>query len=388
MKDGQDFSPFGMFAGAFAMMPDAIMRATGLSFAAKVVWARLAQYGGRAGDAYPKHATLAAEVGLEQRSLPRVLNELRDYGLIRIVQATGNARLRHAPNHYKFLWHKIFEESGTCEEGKNTSDYAGEKVPDYAGERSPIEKNSIEKKLLESAAPSTLRQFTDLFCSLWERHYGTKYPFTSKDGIIAAAIWKLLGTPQEAENVLHAYFACRGKFYKGHPMRLLRSGLPQFMADSAPHTEVDPKWLKRAKEWLKETKLPVEAEACAELFQEVSGWTTEVVDVLVGQLIHNKVVQNKQLKKTGRYTRRTTDVQEGTLELITGTSGAFYIRYGAWIAREVENWDRWEGGLDAFRVGEKHWARFLTWLWKQNDWTLSKGDREILNAATESIRRA
>ena len=104
---GEIYTPWRIFKGSF--IPNAVLKCRELSSTAKLVFARLCQYGGEHGQAYPSYNTLAGEVGVERRQAIRAVNELEAFGLLR-----RNGRLRCdgglSSNAYVFLWHSIFSE--------------------------------------------------------------------------------------------------------------------------------------------------------------------------------------------------------------------------------------------------------------------------------------
>ena len=105
MKPGDAYNPFKLFHGAF--IPTWLMETTEVLPSAKLVFARLAQHAGRNGKAFPRQETLARECGMSERQVRRLLNHLEEVGLIEMEQAQGAARLAHAANRYKFLWHEM-----------------------------------------------------------------------------------------------------------------------------------------------------------------------------------------------------------------------------------------------------------------------------------------
>jgi hypothetical protein len=107
LKVGEEFIPFKLFVGAF--IPNAILRCKELSSMAKLVWARLCEFAGEKGECYPSQETLANELGTNKRSIIRSLQELEDHGFIKRVKPTGQDKLNHKTNRYKFLWHECFE---------------------------------------------------------------------------------------------------------------------------------------------------------------------------------------------------------------------------------------------------------------------------------------
>ena len=69
LQIGDAFNPFQLFIGA--MIPSAVLRNPDLSPSAKLVFARLAQFAGRQGKAWPSDQTLGREVGLGDRQARR-----------------------------------------------------------------------------------------------------------------------------------------------------------------------------------------------------------------------------------------------------------------------------------------------------------------------------
>lgn len=109
MKVGSVFNPFRVFIGAW--VPNALMRYPKVSAGAKLCYARLCQYAGRNGEAYPSQTTLARELGgLSVRQVQRYINELSIEGFIKVIEPTDKERGENKTNRYVFLWHDVFEE--------------------------------------------------------------------------------------------------------------------------------------------------------------------------------------------------------------------------------------------------------------------------------------
>lgn len=107
MNIGQKFNPFKLFVGAF--IPNALMKCKKISQGSKLCYARLSQYAGQNGYAYPKMETLADEIGVSLSQVKRYIKELVSYGLITIESPRGKDKLNHLNNKYYFNWHEIFE---------------------------------------------------------------------------------------------------------------------------------------------------------------------------------------------------------------------------------------------------------------------------------------
>lgn len=107
------FSPWKMFVGCW--VPNWLCRMPDVSHGAKLCYARLAQFAGRSGKAYPKQSTMAAELGMCERQVRTYLAELVDRRLIALVSRPGMGR----SNVYGFLWYDWMNE---CEEGSSLYD--------------------------------------------------------------------------------------------------------------------------------------------------------------------------------------------------------------------------------------------------------------------------
>ena len=84
-----------------AKTPGWLLRREDVSHGAKHAYARLVQYAGKNGVAYPYVQTLATEIGVKRRAAERYLKELREMGLIEIQsgRATGDRNRYFFVNH-------------------------------------------------------------------------------------------------------------------------------------------------------------------------------------------------------------------------------------------------------------------------------------------------
>jgi hypothetical protein len=106
LEVGQPFNPFGLFNGIW--IPEALVKAKGISPGAKIVYGRLTRYAGPDGNCYPAVPTLAAEVGLSVRQTQNYLAELTREELVRrIPRISGSGQTSNA---YVFLWHPLLAE--------------------------------------------------------------------------------------------------------------------------------------------------------------------------------------------------------------------------------------------------------------------------------------
>ena len=118
IENGQEYRPYKRFIGS--IIPNSLMKYKGISDGAKICFARLCQYNGKNGSAFPSYETLANEMAVDRRTAQRRVDELVRNGLISIQYKTGRT------NTYKFIWNsKIFEEADIKEEDteeESTSD--------------------------------------------------------------------------------------------------------------------------------------------------------------------------------------------------------------------------------------------------------------------------
>jgi DNA-binding transcriptional ArsR family regulator len=84
-----------MIIGTFAPIPNEILRRKDLSHGAKLCCARLIQYAGKDGKAFPKLTTLGDELGMSKRAVQRFLIELEENNMV-----TAHQRGRGQSNMY------------------------------------------------------------------------------------------------------------------------------------------------------------------------------------------------------------------------------------------------------------------------------------------------
>jgi hypothetical protein len=102
-----------------------------------------------------------------------------------------------------------------------------EKAPELHTERK-------RKNKPESDVPPEFRRWTDYWCKCWKTVHGDDYPFTTKDGVAAAEIWKHIdGNSDTAQFLCGAYFDNTEEFYAGHPLTKLNMDLPRFLAEAS-----------------------------------------------------------------------------------------------------------------------------------------------------------
>jgi hypothetical protein len=96
LQVGQPFNPFGMFNGIW--IPEALVRAKGISLGAKVTYGRLSRYAGQDGNRYPSVPELARELAISVRQMQKYLAELAANALVRRIPRisdSGQACMEH-----------------------------------------------------------------------------------------------------------------------------------------------------------------------------------------------------------------------------------------------------------------------------------------------------
>ena len=84
----------------------------------------------------------------------------------------------------------------------------------------------------EPKPPAPYTRFTDYFCDEWQAKYAAKYPFKTKDGTAAAAIWKYVDADLDwGLDIIDRFFACEDKFYAGHQLTRLNGDLAKFVGE-------------------------------------------------------------------------------------------------------------------------------------------------------------
>jgi len=94
-------NPYKLFVGSF--VPNWLMCRKEISLGAKLVYARLSQYAGRDGRAFPKQETLSEQLGLSQRQTKRYVSELVKHSLINSEkQGLGKPSI-YTFNHHEWM---------------------------------------------------------------------------------------------------------------------------------------------------------------------------------------------------------------------------------------------------------------------------------------------
>ena len=99
---GDAFNPFNLFDGA--LVPSEILRSPDLLPSEKLVFARLMQFAGGKGKAWPSTERIAEEVALSVPQARRCVRSLESKGFIRRIARSGRS------NEFEFLWHAVYEQ--------------------------------------------------------------------------------------------------------------------------------------------------------------------------------------------------------------------------------------------------------------------------------------
>lgn len=153
----QYINPYRLFHGA--MIPNwLLMRPNAeINSSAKMVYARLGQYAGKKGVAFPCKRTLAGQVGLSLDAVDKCIEALEALGLIEVTrrpQPGGS----HRSNEYRFLehdwmWAEDDEEDEDIESeggGGTGSPPRGDRKPPYRGQEAPQRGDRRPPNLRES----------------------------------------------------------------------------------------------------------------------------------------------------------------------------------------------------------------------------------------------
>jgi hypothetical protein len=121
--DQKIINPYRLFVGSF--LPNWLMTRQELMPSAKIVYARLCQYAGKNGKAFPSQFTLGRELGITDRQTRRCLKQLEDFKLIKTVRSG-----KRMNNHYLFLDHPWMYSDDELEENDTEKlSTGGQKCP-------------------------------------------------------------------------------------------------------------------------------------------------------------------------------------------------------------------------------------------------------------------
>jgi hypothetical protein len=128
VRVGERINIWKRFTGGF--LPDWLMERTEVSPGAKVTYARLSQFAGKEGRAFPKMRTLAAAIGCKERQAKRYCSELKKHRLLDME----DHRSECLPNSFWFLRH---EWMGPEDEWLNPEEFRYAPPPGPSGQKGP-----------------------------------------------------------------------------------------------------------------------------------------------------------------------------------------------------------------------------------------------------------
>lgn len=132
-------NPWKLFHGA--MVPNWLLVRTEVSQGAKLCYARLAQYAGERNDCRPKQATLAAELGVCERTAHDYLQELQKHGLVE-PERRGLGK----SNRYHFL-DNAWMRSGSDTQSLAAPEPQEPTVPEPQNSSGPVHKENQKKRI-------------------------------------------------------------------------------------------------------------------------------------------------------------------------------------------------------------------------------------------------
>jgi hypothetical protein len=133
-------NPYRMFNGA--IIPNWLLRRKELNSSEKLVYARLGQYAGKKGVAFPQKGSLAAEIGLSKDMVSKCLDKLADLRLIQTRERAVDGRPNQS-NEYRFLDHEWIYENEDDEEELPGEGGGGTRVPPRGDPSTPSPRTPV-----------------------------------------------------------------------------------------------------------------------------------------------------------------------------------------------------------------------------------------------------
>ena len=150
---GEVFNPFQLFNGA--IVPSEILRSPDLLPSEKLVFARLLQFAGGKGRAWPSIQRLADEVALSVPQTRRCIRALESDGLIRRVARSGRS------NEFEFLWHAIYEQKTRLRSGMSGVPQPPVSTPLHSRKIGPGRSSEIARRESTESSSSKESQFEE-----------------------------------------------------------------------------------------------------------------------------------------------------------------------------------------------------------------------------------
>ena len=136
MQIGDRYNPYKLFHGAF--IPNWLLQRSDISPGAKLLFARLAQFAGEDGRAWPSQEALGKEIGVSDRQVRTYLHELL---LAQIIE--GERRGLTQTNRYYFLW------TLNADQDRKESSVPERKDPSYQKWKDPSDKENHRRESIE-----------------------------------------------------------------------------------------------------------------------------------------------------------------------------------------------------------------------------------------------
>jgi hypothetical protein len=149
IKPGDVFNPRRIFVGIFIPLP--VVRNPNLTAGAKLCYGQLCLHAGEKGDCYPSQKLLAEELGLSDRHIRNLLEELVNEGFLVCKNPSGEDRLKHLNNQYFFTWHPSFY--SPSDNPRPELHFRSGKEMEF---RSKVKDNSVKDQLTDKLIPSEL----------------------------------------------------------------------------------------------------------------------------------------------------------------------------------------------------------------------------------------
>lgn len=140
------FNPYKLFVGSF--IPNWLLHRKEISQGAKLCYARLCQYAGKDGIAWPAQKTLAEELGCSEREVQRYLKQLIESGLIASEQ-----RGLGKPNIYRFRHHAWIIAKVPDIAVPDTTDMSPQDTTDMSYKENQGRESTVTEPSLESEIP-------------------------------------------------------------------------------------------------------------------------------------------------------------------------------------------------------------------------------------------
>lgn len=182
MKTGDKYNPYMIFQGC--IVPNCIMKRTDLTASAKLCFGRLSQYAGHNGFCYPSQKQLAEEIGTSESVIKTALTALINAKLLVIEKPTGEKKLMHFRNIYKFVWNEEFLETAKNDSSISRIPAVGEAQIRLSKKENHIKENHLNIYQLEDeniSSPATLvasntvkSKYTDFFEMFWKSYPKTE----------------------------------------------------------------------------------------------------------------------------------------------------------------------------------------------------------------------